>query len=921
MPPSNNEAASNSSDTQDFSHTPPPQEDLGITDQAAHEQFRLLLENAQDHVIFTTDLNGVAMTWNPGVERILGYGRTEWLGQPADIIFVPEDRAKNVPEEERRRAREQDWSDDIRWHQKKDGSRFWAEGSLVALHDKQGDLRGYGKIMRDATKRKVSEEQERTRLTQVFMRSPAFIAILRGSKHIFDLVNPPFYQLVGHRDLQGKPAVEALPEVTNQGFIELMDQVYNTGEPFSGSDIRVMLQTAPTGPMEERFVDFSYQPLYEEDGAVTGILLHGIDLTERKRLEQQRERLFEEQQRLLDETRQRAEREALVNAIGTAIMNSPLDAEGILRAAVAALGKGIGADRCYYVRYDQNEDTAHVGAEWYRDDALEPLGTGAFQMSAYSVDRDARYKAGNTHVVEDVMTFSPEDAAPLLALGLRALVRVPVQIGNQMTAIAVAMAGEPRSWSESDVRVVETVASQLQSALNAARLLEQEHQRAEREALINEIGAALRLSSDPEDMQSFLVERIGQALQTDHCFITIVDAVQDTFVIGQDYCSDPALPSLAGRYRLSDFLESLNTLYADRKPLIVPDTHVLADFVEGDMPFIEPQTVSAMAEMGLRSVVNVPLYEGDRLVGALGVGMARMPRAWEADEVALVETLATQARAAVDAARLQQRERNIARQLQEALQPVLPSSVPGIFLDGYYKAALEEAEVGGDFLAAYVMPDNRSVLCVGDLSGKGLAAARMVGVVTNSLRYALHRSLRSGGESGTLSRAIAELNRILVEGDLLTGFATLFVGVYDAPRGLLRYVNCGQEPALIWRAATGAVEELAPTGPVLGGFDAGAFTEASVTLQNSDIIALFTDGLTEAGPSRQQMLEVKGVSALLQNAAEEATGNSSAGEIPKAVLARLVAGVNAYAGGGVRDDVALLVGVVTDSGGASSAAG
>lgn len=124
-------------------------------------------------------------------------------------------------------------------------------------------------------------EIERERLTELFEQTPAFIAVLQGPEHIFERANPPYLQLVGHRDILGKSIRDALPEIEVQGFIELLNNVYRTGKPFIGKEMRVLLQEKEGTTLQERFLDFVYQPLLEVDGTVSGIFVHGVDLTER----------------------------------------------------------------------------------------------------------------------------------------------------------------------------------------------------------------------------------------------------------------------------------------------------------------------------------------------------------------------------------------------------------------------------------------------------------------------------------------------------------------------------------------------------------------------------------------------------------------------------------------------------------------
>jgi len=120
---------------------------------------------------------------------------------------------------------------------------------------------------------------ERENLTTLFERAPAFIATFTGPDFVFQFANEAYYRLIGEREIIGKPIREALPEIEEQGFIKLLDQVYRTGNTFIGRGVRVMLIRDGTEP-DERFVDFNYQALKNSDGFITGIFVHGVDVTE-----------------------------------------------------------------------------------------------------------------------------------------------------------------------------------------------------------------------------------------------------------------------------------------------------------------------------------------------------------------------------------------------------------------------------------------------------------------------------------------------------------------------------------------------------------------------------------------------------------------------------------------------------------------
>jgi len=254
--------------------------------------------------------------------------------------------------------------------------------------------------------------------------------------------------------------------------------------------------------------------------------------------------------------------------------------------------------------------------------------------------------------------------------------------------------------------------------------------------------------------------------------------------------------------------------------------------------------------------------------------------------------------------RLNERERKIATQLQGALQPPLPGKISGLAVTKHYEAALtDEAAVGGDFYDVFAVEKGCTAFVVGDLSGKGLSAAAQVSVVRNMLRAFLYSKPR-------ISEALNDLNQVLADNRLLTGFCTLFVGAYDSATRKLNYVNCGQEPCLVRRAGSITVEELATTGPVMGAIPGANFEEMSVTLEHGDAFAIMSDGLTEVGPTRKQLLGIEGVSSLFSQDVSLPEPDS-AQDLADALAQNIIRGVAEAAGpGGMRDDVCLLVAVV-----------
>jgi signal transduction histidine kinase len=130
----------------------------------------------------------------------------------------------------------------------------------------------------------------------VFKQAPAFLAVLRGPEHVFALANDAYFGLIGKRELIGKPLRDALPEVAEQGFNHLLDQVLSTGTPYVGREVSVRIARTPGAEPEERFLDFVYLPLVEGEGERVGIIAHGTDVTEQVLARREVERLYDLEQ-------------------------------------------------------------------------------------------------------------------------------------------------------------------------------------------------------------------------------------------------------------------------------------------------------------------------------------------------------------------------------------------------------------------------------------------------------------------------------------------------------------------------------------------------------------------------------------------------------------------------------------------------
>jgi PAS domain S-box-containing protein len=167
--------------------------------------------------------------------------------------------------------------------------QVWMDLNYSPVLDESGAPAGVMAFVTETTQKVKAERwlrHERERLRQMFEQAPGFVSMHSGPDHVFDLVNPNYMQVVGHRDVLNKPAREALPELADQGIFEVLDKAYSTGEAVSFLRLPVQLQRTPGGPLEQRYVDSVVQPVRDPSGDVIGIFSLGMDVTERVQAEE-----------------------------------------------------------------------------------------------------------------------------------------------------------------------------------------------------------------------------------------------------------------------------------------------------------------------------------------------------------------------------------------------------------------------------------------------------------------------------------------------------------------------------------------------------------------------------------------------------------------------------------------------------------
>lgn len=297
-----------------------------------------------------------------------------------------------------------------------------------------------------------------------------------------------------------------------------------------------------------------------------------------------------------------------------------------------------------------------------------------------------------------------------------------------------------------------------------------------------------------------------------------------------------------------------------------------------------------LGEIGARSVIIVPIAGARRAIGAITLVSSDPVRRLSESDLALAVRLGRRAGTAVENARLYTERTQIAQALQEALLPESLPEIPGAELRARYSAAGELNEVGGDFYDVFDYGEQRWMLVIGDVCGKGPRAAGVTALTRHTLRAGALSGLRPGAMLDTLHRALL---RQPSGADLCTVCLVEMRRAGAAMR--LTVALAGHLPPLLL-GCDGRTRQVGEPGTLLGVFSPVEVTETELELRPGETLLLYTDGVPEAGRAERQLGE-RGLLELLGRNAELPLGE---------LLACVERAAHERAGGRLRDDIALL---------------
>lgn len=298
----------------------------------------------------------------------------------------------------------------------------------------------------------------------------------------------------------------------------------------------------------------------------------------------------------------------------------------------------------------------------------------------------------------------------------------------------------------------------------------------------------------------------------------------------------------------------------------------------------DERQLAMLRELAATSIIAVPIETTEQFFGTMCFSRIDGSPAYTQDDLRFMELLGRRLATALENIRIYERERNIADTFQQAALPKSLPALPGLALHAVYRAAEDEARVGGDWYDAFVLDDGRLVVAVGDVTGKGLEAAITMATVRQNMRLAAYEGHDPAGILFAVDRALRR--------DTPERLVTSFVGIIDRQSSRMTYANAGHSWPVM-RHSDGRITTLGGSDPPLGLLFDRPVTRA-VTMPSNALLFLYTDGLIEA--SRDVIQGERWLHEALQKDAI-VHASDPARYLFESLIAR---------SGGQRDDVAVL---------------
>ena len=418
---------------------------------------------------------------------------------------------------------------------------------------------------------------------------------------------------------------------------------------------------------------------------------------------------------------------------------------------------------------------------------------------------------------------------------------------NQVVSICLFDMDGGKSFTETDIRLVETVASAMSVALNNARLFDETQQRNAELAIINSVQEGLASKLDVQAIYELVGNKIRQTFNAQ--VVTI-----DTY--------DQATHLLQSRYYFEDNLSQRGTSYPSfgfRKHVVENCQPIIINKDMGHWLQEYENPVYRGAQS--KSAIFIPMIAGNAAIGVISLQNNDQENAFSDADVRLLTTLANSMSIALENARLWEQEKLYRKALERELEigreiqsGFLPEVLPQVSGWEIAAALMSAREVAGDFYDAFELPDGNIGLVIADVCDKGVGAALFMTLFRSLIRaaatldYFENRSKENRiiCSANRLQRAMLLTNNYIAETHGDSGmFATIFFGILDPRTGTLLYINGGHEPPFILRSGA-VVETLQKTGIAIGVVTDYRFNLLETRFHPGDMLFAFTDGALDS---------------------------------------------------------------------------
>ncbi|MFJ9732055.1 SpoIIE family protein phosphatase [Streptomyces sp. NPDC101171] len=647
-------------------------------------------------------------------------------------------------------------------------------------------------------------------LSMLFGTSTALFASMAGPAHVLEAANPAFFAAIGggQRERTGVPLAELMPELTAQGFIGLLDQVYRSGERHVGRDARVVIGVGDQA--QESYFDFTYEARRDVGGNVIGVRMIGVETTQAKHAR----RLAAEQRALLEQIARQAPLHDVLDGMCRAIEELCPDVlVSVLLADEDGRRLRHGAAPSLPDHYNQAIDGIAAG------EGVGSCGTAAHRR--------------RTVIVADIATDPLWDDFRVLAgrAGLAACWSTPVMAGDGRLLGTFAMYHRtPRAPQGTDLALARAFADTAALAIERhhieqARRAAEAREEAARDDLAFLLTASTALSGGLDERQT--LQRLATLAGPVLAPLAAVDVVESGRV---------------QRVATAGPTEEARTLLAGHSPAHDADDPVARVLASGltEVARRTPTGPGPWRDLGATGYVCVPLMDRGRPFGALTL-LSTDGHSFDGHRVALAEELARRAASAARNARQYTQRAALARDLQTGLLlPDLPE-VPGAQLAASYHPAGEGLEIGGDFYDVFDRGDGSWAFILGDVCGRGAMAATTTALVRHTARAVAPLLDDPVDVVKAVDKALNDRHS-----HQNNGFVTLVYG-HLAPTadGLdVHLVRAGHTLPLLLDAdhVVGTVEA---SGGLLGIGIPTRLAARRFTLRPAESLLLYTDGITE----------------------------------------------------------------------------